>query len=332
MLGERMRLQKRLGRFIVLAALVAAAAAVLSTHLGGSESSGAHSASVTARAPRAPRGHARPVPRRVVPRRPTAPLLVSVPARTSAAWSVVARVHGQPATWLAERAGVTFMRFDQALVHLDLHAGSLDGGEGGWKYGDQITPREIHLVVAAFNGGFKLTYHDVGFMSGGHVAVPLRSGLASIVTYTDGTTNIGAWGAGVPSARQQVFSVLQNQRLLVDHGAVAETAAGCVLACWGGTVEDRESVARSGLGITAGGQLVWAAGERLLPAELGAALVSAGAVRAIELDINPYWVAGYLYVHRRGGPSAVPVVPGQHGIAGMLLKPYSRDFLTVVAN
>ena len=29
---------------------------------------------------------------------------------------------------------------------------------GGWTYGDQITPREIHLVVAAFNGGFKLTY------------------------------------------------------------------------------------------------------------------------------------------------------------------------------
>ena len=126
--------------------------------------------------------------------------------------------------------------------------------------------------------------------------------------------------------------MLQNQRLLVDHGAVAETAAGCVLACWGGTVGDRESVARSGLGITAGGQLVWAAGERLLPAELGAALVSAGAVRAIELDINPDWVAGYLYVHHRGGPSPVPVVPGQLGIAGMLLEPYSRDFLTIVGN
>ena len=169
-------------------------------------------------------------------------------------------------------------------------------------------------------------------MSGGHVAAPLRSGLALIVTYTDGITNIGAWGAGVPSPHQRVFSVLQNQRLLVDHGAVAETAAGCVLACWGGTVGDRESVACLGLGITAGGQLVWAAGERLRPEELGAALVSAGAVRAIELDINPDWVAGYLYVDHRGGPSPVPAVPGQLGIAGMLLEPYSRDFLTIVGN
>ena len=88
--------------------------------------------------------------------RPVAPLLVSVPAQTTAGWSTVARVHGQAAAWLTQRGGVTFLRFDQALVHLDLHAGSLDGGESGWKYGDQITPREIHLVVAAFNGGFKL--------------------------------------------------------------------------------------------------------------------------------------------------------------------------------
>ena len=55
-------------------------------------------------------------------------------------------------------------------------------------------------------------------------------------------------------------------------------------------------------------------------------------MRAIELDINPDWVAGYLYVHHATGPTAVPVVPGQRGIAGQLLAPYSRDFLAVVAN
>jgi hypothetical protein len=258
-------------------------------------------------------------------------LTVSVPARTNAGWTTVATVHGQPAAWLARRSGVTLLRFDQTLVQLNLHAGSLDGGVTGWRYGDRITPREIHHVLAAFNGGFKLTYRDVGFMSAGHVAAPLRVGLASIVTYTDGTTNIGAWHAGVPSARRQVFSVLQNQQLLVDHGAIAETTVGCILSCWGGTVGNRGAVPRSGLGITATGQLVWAAGERLLPGELGAALVAAGAVRAIELDINPYWVAGYLYVHRRDGPSPVPIIPGQRGIAGMLLEPYTRDFLTIVA-
>ncbi|HZL54439.1 MAG TPA: hypothetical protein VFC22_02310, partial [Solirubrobacteraceae bacterium] len=217
-------------------------------------------------------------------------------------------------------------------VHLTLHAGSLDGGVNGWTYGDQITPREIHLVVAALNGGFRLTYTNVGFVSGGHVAVPLKRGLASIVTYTDGTTAVGAWKEGVPTARKRVFSVLQNQFLLVDRGVAAPNVSSCVLACWGATIKSVTVVARSGIGITAGGQLVWAAGEQLSPAELAAAMIGAGAIRAVELDINPDWVAGYLYVHRPTGPVASPVVQGQLGIAGQLLAPYSRDFLAVVAN
>ncbi len=259
-------------------------------------------------------------------------LVVTAPGHPTSAWTVVAQVRGQPAAWLAQRSGVTLMRFDQGLMHLTLHAGSSDGGLTGWTYGDEITQREIHLLIAAVNGGFKLTYHDVGFMSGGHVAVPLRAGLASIVTYTDGATDIGVWRAGVPSAGMTVFSVLQNQRLLVDRGVAASSVSDCIIACWGETIGSQTSVARSGLGITANGQLVWAAGEQLLPSELASALIDAGAVRAIELDINPYWVAGYLYRHHRGGPSPVPLVPGQLGITGKLLEPYSRDFLAFVAN
>lgn len=260
------------------------------------------------------------------------PIVVTTPPRPNANWTVVAQVHGQPAAWLAQRSGVTLLRVDQQLVHLTLHAGSSDGGVTGWTYGDRITPREIHLLLAAVNGGFRLTYRDVGFMSRGHVAVALKAGLASIVTYTDGTSDIGAWRAGVPSTSKTVFSVLQNQKLLVDRGVASATVSNCIIACWGETIGAQTAVARSGLGITADGQLVWAAGERLLPAELASALIGAGAVRAIELDINPDWVAGYLYIHKPGGPSPVPLVPGQLGIAGKLLEPYSRDFLAFVAD
>jgi len=241
-------------------------------------------------------------------------------------------VRGRPAAWLAERRGTTLMRFEQSLVHLTLHAGSSDGGTAGWRYGDSITPREIHLLLAAFNGGFKLTYDGTGFVSGGRVASPLRAGLGSIVTYSDGTTAIGAWHAGVPSVRKTVFSVLQNQHLLVDVGRVAGNADTCILACFGATVGSRTVVARSALGISQNGQLIWAAGNELTPAGLGNALVAAGAVRAVELDINPDWVAGYLYPHHPSGPSPVPVIPRQRGIAGELLKPYARDFFAVIAN
>jgi hypothetical protein len=260
------------------------------------------------------------------------PLVVRMPGRLSAAWTAAAWVRGRAAAWVAQRGGVTLMRFDQRGVHLTLHAGSSDGGVSGWTYGDELTPGEIHRVIAGFNGGFKLTYSDVGFESGGHVAVPLRPGLASIVTYTDGTTNIGAWQDGVPSAAKRVFSVLQNQRLLVDRGVAAATVSNCIIACWGATIQGLTVVARSGLGITGGGDLVWAAGEHLTPASLAAALIAAGAQRAIELDINPDWVAGYLFAHQSSGPAAVPVIPGQIGIAGQLLAPDTRDFLAVVSN
>ena len=259
-------------------------------------------------------------------------VVVTAPATLTANWATVAHVQGRPAAWVAQRSGVTLMRFDQRFMHLTLHTGLTDGGAVGWTYGDEITGREIHLVVAAFNGGFKLTYTNVGFMSGGRVAVALKPGLASIVTYTDGTSNIGAWHSGVPSARKTVFSVLQNQYLLVDRGVAAANVTSCVIACWGVTIQNLIVVPRSGLGITATGQLLWAAGEQLSPTELANALVSAGAVRAIELDINPYAVAGYLYIHRPTGPVAVTVVPGQQGIPGQLLTPDRRDFLAVIAN
>ncbi len=259
-------------------------------------------------------------------------LVVTAPGSSTARWWVAATVGGAPAAWFSQQPGVTLMRFDQHLVHLDLHAGSHDGGSKGWTFGNRVTASELPRLVAAFNGGFKLTYKDTGFLANGHVARELKPGLASVVTYTDGSTEIGAWGHGVPSAARSVFSVIQNQHLLVDHGRAAGSTSSCILLCWGGTVNLVTEVARSGLGITSRGQLVWAAGEHLSPAALARALVGAGAQRGIELDINPWWVAGYLYLHRSRRPRAVPLVPGQRGIEGALLRPDTRDFLTIVAN
>ena len=92
-------------------------------------------------------------------------------------------------------------------------------------------------------------------------------------------------------------------------------------------------MARSGLGIQRNGRLIWAAGGQLTVGQLAAAMAGVGVVRAVQLDINPDWVAGYLYVHRKHvGLDAVPVMPGQFGIAGRLLTPYGRDFFTVLSN
>jgi hypothetical protein len=265
-------------------------------------------------------------------RRVSSAPVVTRPDQPGPRWKPVAAIGGQPAAWIAQRSGVTLLRFDQRLVHLDLHAGSGEPRGHGWKYGDRIGPSEIHRVLAAFNGGFKLGYGSVGFLADGRVGVPLTVGLGSIVTYRNGTTEIGAWHQGVPARGLPVASVLQNLHLLVDRGAVAPTVKNCIVICWGKTLGGRPEAARTALGITGDGQLVWAAGESLTPATIAHALVNAGVLRAVELDLNPGWVAGYLYIHHRGGPTAVPVVPGQLGIPNRLLAPYTRDFFTIIAN
>ena len=266
------------------------------------------------------------------PARVSSALLVKEPGQPGPAWTPVASIGGQPAAWIAQRSGVTLLRFDQRLVHMALHAGSGEPAGQDWTYGDHIGTNEIHRVLAAFNGGFKLDYGSVGFLADGHAAVPLTAGLGSIVTYQNGTTDIGAWQEGVPASGLGVASVLQNLHLLVNRGVDSPTVHNCIEGCWGGTLGGGPDVARSALGITGEGQLVWAAGESLSPAMIAQALVGAGVVRAVELDINPEWIAGYLYMHHPGGPTAVPVVPGQLGIPGRFLASYGRDFFTILAN
>ena len=245
----------------------------------------------------------------------------------------VATWQGHPAAWLARSSsGVTLLTLDQRLLELRLHSGTGDAGAVGWRYGPSVAGVERARLVAAFNGGFRLSVGAGGFMSYGRTAVPLRDGLGSVVTYAGGTTDVGAWQQEVPAPGRTVASVRQNLPLLVDHGRAAPTL-DC-LSCWGATLGGVIDPARSALGITGNGRLVWAGGEHLTAAQLASALVGSGVIRAVELDINPEWVAGYLYGHRggHGPPAPVPVVPGQNGIPGAFLAAWSRDFFTVVAH
>lgn len=282
---------------------------------------------------RTPAGAARPALARASQAGPSYPqLLPSALATRPTTFTPVVRWRARTAAWIARSSsGVTMMAFDQRLLELHLHSGTVDAGTLGWRYGPSIAGTEQRRIAAAFNGGFKLDTNSGGFQSFGRVGAPLRPGLASVVTYANGTTDIGSWQKEVPARGQTVVSVRQNLTPLIDHGAAASTL-GCV-SCWGATLGGVTDPARSALGIAADGRLVWAAGEHLTVSGLVNALLDAHVVRAVELDINPEWVAGYLYGHRGGhGPLApVPALADQHGIPGQYLAPWSRDFFTVVA-
>lgn len=316
---------------------------------GSSRSSPKGSSSATARPAAVPANRHSTVPRRPphaatrratrnAPRAsrrastPPQPPRVQPVALTSRATRLVPAVmwRGQTAISISRSPpGVAMLAINQRLAELRLHSGTIDAGAIGWRWGPAVSASERPRLLAAFNGGFRLNTGAGGFESYGRVGWPLRRGLGSIVTYTNGRTDVGSWDGEVPAERLTVASVRQNLSLLIDHG-VAAGDLGCVV-CWGATLGGVIAPARSALGITADGTLIWAGGENLTVAGLAAALLSAHVVRAVELDINPEWVAGYLYEHSRAALTPVPVVPGQAGIPGFFLAIWSRDFFTVVA-
>jgi len=155
----------------------------------------------------------------------------------------------------------------------------------------------------------------------------LQHGLASLVIDRSGRARIGLWGEGLPAPGESVYSVRQNLQPLVLHGRPTPAAADWGL--WGATLGGGEYVARSALGETSGGTLLYAGSMSTTPADLAEALVRHGARIAMELDINPAWVQLDI-AHRPGGP-LIAAVPGQYRPAGQYLAGWSRDFITALA-
>ena len=213
-------------------------------------------------------------------------------------------------------------------VRYVLHDGSGDPGPvAGLRAGPAVTGAERTRLLAAFNGGFRLSAGVGGYMQEGHVISPLRQGLASLVIDRSGQARIGVWGSGVPAPGEAVYSVRQNLPPLVLNGR--PTAASADWGLWGATLGGGAYVARSAIGQDAAGDLIYAASMSAVPADLASALASHGARIAMELDINPEWVQ--LDVARRPGGPLTAGIPGQDRPAVQYLVGWTRDFFTVLA-
>ena len=182
-------------------------------------------------------------------------------------------------------------------------------------------------LLATFNGGFKYTSIGLenGFAVDGHTYVWLKRGLGTLIEYRDGRIDVKTWHGG-PTPPPYVVFARQNLTLLVDRGrAVAAAVNGWE---WGATLGHVPAVWRTGVGVDARGNLVYAAAADLTARTLAAILVRAGAVRAIELDINPEWATFIAYRHR-GARDPVALVPNPQQSAYRYLQPDRRDFFAV---
>ena len=228
--------------------------------------------------------------------------------------------------------GVAWM--DSRLLAARLYSGSVSPGGGPWRFTAPVLPAQAATLVAAFNGGFKMSAAGGGYYTQRRVVVPLRTGAASMVLYANGSTAIGAWGTDV-SMTPAVTDVRQNLDLLVDAGQ--PTAQTADWQSWGATIGGVVNVWRSGVGVTAAGALVYAMGPNLDPVQLAQVLVRAGAVRAMQLDINPDWTV--LATYNPAAPTgAASPANGTNLVAGSVQGPWTffeptwaRDFFTMSA-
>ena len=184
-------------------------------------------------------------------------------------------------------------------------------------------------MVAAFSAGFRLQGDSHGgWYAEGREARPLVPGAASLVIRRDGTVDVGAWGSEVRMT-PDVASVRQNLVPLVDDGVVDPTCATGGTAEWGSTVGQAAFIHRSAFGVTTTGAMIYVGGPALSVCTLGNLLRSAGAVRGMELDINPAWVSG-AYFHPDGAsrPKAFRLFPDEQIGAQHYLQTSSRDFVS----
>jgi hypothetical protein len=274
----------------------------------------------------------------IIPARLSSPAGAPLPGE--GVWRVLETVKGEPAifgTFLRVDAVHTsyasgIVSMDQRLVSFQLRPGSEDPGPGNWHAQPWIPPGTRTGLLATFNGGFKLNSSGGGFYLNGSYQGTLTDGTASVVYYRNGTIKIGEWGRHL-GMTPDVVGVRQNLRLIVDHGKVPASVNQDVLSSWGATLGGGYYVWRSGMGITGDGRIIFVYGDRLDVQDLADLLQRAGAVEALQLDINPEWMS-YDYYQADGHPSdptPVMLMPDQQATPYRYYSVYSRDFTAVYA-
>ena len=242
----------------------------------------------------------------------------------------------------SQPAGIAWM--DTRLLAARLYSGSKSPGGGPYHYTAPVQQASARHLVAAFNGGFMMNDAQGGYYTEGRMIKGLRPGAASLVIDGNGSVNVGAWGIDVRMT-PEVVAVRQNLVPLVAAGRPTPRARSADWQAWGSTcgasscaasVPGIEHQWRSALGVTSNGALIYTQGPGLDPLQLAGLLVRAGAVRGMELDINPDWPVFATYDPASSRGLAAP--SNGHLLTATVRGPdtffeawWARDFITMTA-
>jgi hypothetical protein len=215
--------------------------------------------------------------------------------------------------------------FDHTRTALALYPGRYEPPNAVLRGPMSVPQDQRWRLLATFNGGF--TYIDGGNGSAvnGQTNEPLKDGLATLIGYRNGTVNIVDWEGGPDVGRNVVFA-RQSLPPIIWNGELSPALNDS--SQWGATLGNAVRVWRTGVGIDRRGNVIYAAADYQTVATLAQILRRAGAVRAMQFDINPEWPTLITYAHDRGLTPA-KVVPNVMQPATRYLVPDDRDFFAV---
>ena len=222
-------------------------------------------------------------------------------------------------------AGVAWI--DTARTTITLNPGRLEPAASLPRGPMDVPPTSRGRLLATFNSAFKLEDSGGGFADGGQTYAPMKAGMATLIGYTNGHVDVQAWQWG-PSVPPGVAFARQNLPLIVENGQPNPNLSDGPQ--WGVTVGNAIRVWRSGIGVDKSGNLIYAAADNQTVGSLAQILIRAGAVRAMQLDINSYWVSFITYA-QAGAGSPSNLLPDMTRTAYRYLTPDDRDFFAVYA-
>jgi Phosphodiester glycosidase len=207
-----------------------------------------------------------------------------------------------------------------------LYPGRLEPGVPLPSRGPMEVPTELRSrLVATFNSGFKLSDSGGGFAEGGHTYAPMKPGLATIERLRNGRVDVVDWNRGSVAGPDVIYA-RQNLPLIVNRGRPNPNLSDGPE--WGATLGNAIRVWRSAVGVDRHGNLIYAAAPIQTVGSLAAIMIRAGAVRAMELDINTYWTSLITY-RLPGAKAAANLLPTMDRSPLRYLSPDDRDFFAV---
>jgi hypothetical protein len=215
--------------------------------------------------------------------------------------------------------------FDHKRTALAYYPGRYEPPAGPVRGSAEVPSSQRWRLLATFNSGFTYSDGHQGSTINGLGYEPLRQGLATLVGYRDGRVDIVVWHGGANSgpnvafARQSLPPILWNGKL---NPALNDSTQ------WGFTLGNAVRVWRTGVGVDRRGNLIYAAANDQTVITLAKILQRAGAVRAMQFDINPEWPSLITYQHAKG-IQPTKVVPNVQQSEWRYLVPDDRDFFAV---